>query len=270
VSVPPVRHYRTPRGPLGEFVELLWLYDGYIVPHAHERLLPMATTELVIDLRSATRASEAATVAGPHSQHWVLDTSEQAAVVGVHFRAGGAFPFFDFPLDELHNVRVTLESLWGPAARFLVEQVLAAPTPDAKLDVLERSLLDAARTRCRHRAVEFALRELCASPARGVAEVTGAIGMSQRRFLDRFRHEVGMTPKLFVRVQRFQSVIESVHALREVDWAAIAAGCGYFDQAHFIHDFRAFSGFTPTAYFALRGEHRNHVPLPDGPALRTR
>ena len=70
-----------------------------------------------------------------------------------------------------------------------------------------------------------------------------------------------MTPKLFARVQRFQEVVKTVHPLREVDWADVAAACGYFDQAHFIHDFRAFSGFTPVEYFARKSEHQNHVPL---------
>jgi AraC-like DNA-binding protein len=263
MSLSAVRHYRAPRGALREFVELLWLFDGYVQPHAQERLLPMATTELVIDLRPGAAASEAATVAGPASQHWLLETAAAASVVGVHFRAGGAFPFFDFPASELHNQRVPLETLWGPSARFLVEQVLTAPSPDAKFDVLERVLLATARTLSRHRAVSFALQQLSGLPGgRGVAAVTDAIGMSQRRFLERFRGEVGMAPKLFARVQRFQAVIETVHTLSEVNWASVAAECGYFDQAHFIHDFRGFSGFTPTAYFALKSEHRNHVPLP--------
>ncbi|HTW38391.1 MAG TPA: helix-turn-helix transcriptional regulator [Steroidobacteraceae bacterium] len=263
MSLAPVRRYRAPRGALSEFVELLWLFDGYVQPHAEERLLPMATTELVIDLRSAAAASDAATVAGPASEHWVLETSAAASVIGVHFRAGGAFPFFDFPASELHNVRVPLEALWGPPARVLVEQVLAAPTPEAKFDVLERVLLATARTLSHHRAVTFALRELSVLPPRcGVADVTEQIGMSQRRFRECFRSEVGMAPKLFARVQRFQAVIETVHTLTEVSWADVAIDCGYFDQAHFIHDFRAFSGFTPSAYLALKSEHRNHVPLP--------
>ncbi|MGA7537575.1 MAG: helix-turn-helix domain-containing protein [Steroidobacteraceae bacterium] len=264
LSVPAIHRFRAPRGILEEFVEMLWLFDGYVQPHARERILPMATTELVIDLRAGTPAAYAATVAGPHSEHWLLDTADAISVVGVHFRAGGAFPFFDFPLSELHNVSISLEALWGARARVLVDEILAAPTPDAKFDVLERVLLATARTLSRHRAVTLALRELSeVTGGRGVAQLTGALGMSQRRFLDRFRGEVGMAPKLFARVQRFQAVIGTVHTRTEVNWAEIAADCGYFDQAHFVHDFRAFSGFTPTAYLALKSEHRNHVPLPD-------
>jgi AraC-like DNA-binding protein len=52
-----------------------------------------------------------------------------------------------------------------------------------------------------------------------------------------------------------------VQTLHDVDWTDIAVACGYFDQAHFIHDFRDFSGFTPEEYFALKGSDLNHVPL---------
>jgi AraC-like DNA-binding protein len=258
-----IRAFRIPHDVLGEFIELLWLYDGYVVPHAQERLLPMATTEFVVDLRDEGRGATAAIVAGPHSEYSVIDTSAEVSVVGVHFKPGGAFPFFGVPAGELHNLDVSLDTLWGARAMQLREQILAAPTPDAKFDVLERTLLQTARTFVRHRAVTFALRELSAvSTARTIAEVTEAVGMSQRRFIDRFRNEVGMAPKLFARVQRFQEVVRAVHKLREVDWADVAAACGYFDQAHFIHDFKAFSGFTPSTYFALKSEHQNHVPLP--------
>jgi AraC-like DNA-binding protein len=263
-SVKPIQRHRAPSAILKDFIERLWLFEGYVQPHARERMLPLPTTELVIDLREAMPAAHAATVAGPHSEHWLLETASAASVVGVHFHPGGAFPFFEFPASELHNVRISLEALWGAKARLLVDEVRAAATPDAKFDVLERTLLAAARSLNRHRAVTFALQALSdVTHGRSVAEVTGAIGMSQRRFLERFRGEVGLTPKLFARVQRFQAVVAAVHSLREVSWTDIAADCGYFDQAHFIHDFRAFSGFTPSAYFALKSLHRNHVPLPD-------
>ncbi|HEY2591934.1 MAG TPA: AraC family transcriptional regulator, partial [Steroidobacteraceae bacterium] len=195
---------------------------------------------------------------------WVLSTSEQRSVLGVHFKIAGGFPFFGVPAGELHNVRTSLDALWGSRAALLVEQVLAAPTPDTKFDVLEAALLRAASGLERHPAVSFAVRQLSASPPiHGIAEVSGAVGMCERRFRDRFQSEVGMAPKLFARVQRFQAAIGAVHALDDVDWAHVAADCGYFDQAHFIHDFRAFSGFTPAEYFDLRSEHLNHVPLPD-------
>jgi AraC-like DNA-binding protein len=75
---------------------------------------------------------------------------------------------------------------------------------------------------------------------------------------------VGLSPKLFCRVQRFQQVLKIVRREREVDWAEIALGCGYFDQAHFIHDFHAFSGINPSKYLANYKDfprHHNHLPV---------
>ncbi|MEN3338317.1 MAG: hypothetical protein V7647_1993 [Acidobacteriota bacterium] len=91
--------------------------------------------------------------------------------------------------------------------------------------------------------------------------MTSAVGLSERRFIDRFRTEVGLTPKLFCRVRRFQEVVRRVHRARAVNWSSVALSCGYFDQAHFINDFQAFSGLSPTTYLARKGDHQNHVPL---------
>ncbi len=257
-----IRHYRLPRAPLRDFIELLWLYDEYVLPHAQERLLPTATTELVFDLRPDARGSASALVAGPHSRHFVLDTHAERSVLGVHFRVGGAFALLGVPSAELHNRQLPLEALWGARAAIVREQILAAPAPQARFDIIERELAAGASQFARHGAVRLAIAALSTeSPACTVADVTARTGLSHRRFLDHFRHEVGMTPKLFARVQRFQSVVRRVHGLATVDWAAIAAECGYFDQSHFVHDFRDFTGLTPGDYLARRGEHPNHVPV---------
>ncbi len=87
--------------------------------------------------------------------------------------------------------------------------------------------------------------------------------LSPKRFIQVFSEEVGLTPKLFCRVRRFQEVLRLIEKGQHIEWAEIALTCGYFDQAHCIHDFRAFSGLNPTTYLTHRGEHRNHVPLGD-------
>ena len=96
-----------------------------------------------------------------------------------------------------------------------------------------------------------------------VGEVAGRTGFSQRRFIQVFRDEVGLPPKLYCRLLRFQEVLSRIEAKQNLDWAGVALNCGYFDQAHLIREFQAFSGLCPTAYLRQRGEHRNHVPLAD-------
>jgi AraC-like DNA-binding protein len=272
-------HY-IPAAPLSDFVALLWAYEGYSQPHKKERLLPDGSMELVINLHEDVervydphdpekfRTVRGPLVVGAHSEFFVIDTAGQYSVVGAHFKPGGAFPFIGLPASELHNALVPLEDLWGGQAGTLRERLLEAPSGVTRLRVLERALFErAGLARAgaglrRHPAVAFALREFRGLPhARTIAEVTGQIGLSAKRFIEVFSGEVGLTPKLFCRVRRFQRVLRAIENGRPVEWAAVATDCGYFDQAHFIHDFRAFSGLNPTSYLAQRTEHLNHVPL---------
>ncbi|HEX3093991.1 MAG TPA: helix-turn-helix domain-containing protein [Candidatus Angelobacter sp.] len=265
-----------PQPPLNRFVDLFWFYDGYSPgPHSKERLMPDGSVELVINLKEdEARIYDrekldkyvrlpGALLCGPHSSFFVIDTSQQASVIGVHFKPGGAFPFFKMPAGELHNLHVSLQDLWGPEAGLLRERLLEAQTPENKLRVLEECLLDQAfRPLERHRAVDCALglfRNIHTAPA--MADVSDQIGISSRRFIQLFSSEVGLTPKLFCRVRRFQQVLQMIHRGDDCDWADVAAGCGYFDQAHFIHDFKEFSGINPTTYLAQKTEHLNHVPI---------
>lgn len=270
---------QTPGPPLSHLVEMLWYADGPGGPHARERLLPDGSMELVINLcedevrvydRLDHRKFEklrGAVIIGPHSEFFVIDTAEQRRVMGVHFKPGGAFPFLRLPADELHGLHVSLEDVWGRWADELRERLLEAQTVDQQFGILEASLkARISRPPVRHRAMEFALDQFHGGThTRPIADVTEQIGLSSRRFIELFRQQVGLTPKLFCRVRRFQKVVQQVPVPREgaqrVEWSDLALACGYFDQAHFIHDFRAFSGLSPTAYAELRTGHTNHVPI---------
>lgn len=265
----------TPAPPLSFFVEKFWLYEGAPRPHAKERLLPTGTTEVIINLReNQTRVYgqgdlerpvtlPGTIVCGPHAKYFVIDTDEQISVAGIHFKAGGAYPFLGRPLDEVADQHVALESLWGAWAGELRERLLAAATPRARFRVLEEALLARAwRPLERRPSVAFALREFHDLPhMHTIGSITAQTGLSARRFIQVFREEVGLAPKLFCRVRRFQQVLARITSGRPVHWADVAVTCGYFDQAHFIHDFQAFAGINPTDYPLDLGDRLNHVPI---------
>ena len=265
-----------PAAPLSDFVALFWLYEGYVQPHARERVLPDGSVELVVSLvevesrvydgePTSGRTFRNGVMAGARSESLVIDTASQASVMGVHFKPGGAYPFLPMPTSELHNAVVALDDLWGATAASLREHLLEATTTDAKFHILEQTLLEQARRPlARHRAVAYALDELQRERhARSISDVTDETGLSARRFIQVFSEEVGLTPKLFCRVRRFQQVLSLIHTAAQINWADVAVRCGYFDQAHFIHDFQAFSGINPTTYLAHKTPHLNHVPLND-------
>jgi AraC-like DNA-binding protein len=267
-----------PAFPLSRFVELLWYYEEPAKPHGRERLMPDGCVSLIINLAedqtriydaddgSKMKTFGACSVSGPQTKCFAIDTDEQTCVIGVSFRPGGAVPFLRLPSDELHNQHVNLEDLWGRLARDLQERSLAARTPREKLRVVEVALLEnAAGMFDGQPVVEYAVGNFLAQPAIArIAQVAGKTGFSTRRFITLFKQHVGMTPKLFCRVRRFQKVLRQITSGKPVNWTAVALDSGYFDQAHFIHDFRAFAGINPSKYLADYRDfprHPNHLPI---------
>src|ERR1700753_1617415 len=184
-----------PKAPLDRFVEVIWVMEAPASPHSKERLLPDGSVELVFDLGSGrfpifTNDALArrelfrdSVVCGPHSQPFGIDTSHGTNVAGVHFKPGGAYPFLKLPFGELHNQHASLDAFWGRAVASRVrEQLLEAPTPEVKAQILERHLLAAAAKQPeRHPAVAFALNEFHATPeAQRISAITGQIGISPR------------------------------------------------------------------------------------------
>lgn len=260
-TTPPVFfQYYVPKKPLSEFVGVFWYWRGHAVPYSKERILPMGTVELVINLGSG-RTSEAG-ISGPQSRSFIIERTAQDELLGIHFNLGGAFPFLGFPCGDLHNLNITLADLWGERkAGELLSLLHDAATAEMKFQVLEKWLmLVATRPLKHHPGVSLALKEVQRDPSLlKSAQMAERVGVSQRRFIQIFRDEVGLTPKLFCRLQRFQEVIKTIGAGDTVDWLDIALSCGYFDQAHFIHEFQEFSSLTPRQYIGLRTVHLRHV-----------
>jgi AraC-like DNA-binding protein len=264
-----------PKEPLRKFVDLIWQCEGLVQPHSLERVLPTGTMGIIINLAEDTsrkydprdpRRVETyggSIVSGPHGGFCVIDTAEQVSVLGVSFNPGGAPPFLAMPGRELRDLHVSLHDVCGKGAHGLRERLLEAESHE-RFALIESWLLEQAHgDLTRHPAVTYALTQFSGMPhTRSVAEVTDQIGLSSRHFIQLFDEEVGLTPKLFCRIQRFQHAIKLAHQNEDVDWADLAVLAGYYDQSHMIHDFQEFSGLNPSAYLKHRGPHLNHVPLP--------
>jgi len=265
---------RRPAPPLNSHVEAIWFCRSEARPRTLERILPTGSAQLIVNLAEyetrmyeltahglACRVSSGSILAGISTRFQIIDTAEQQHVAGVVFRPGGTLPFVAPPAAELCNADVELESLCGRSgASLLREQLLASTHPEAALDVLEHWLTAIFRKRSCHPAVVFALAEFNAEPSMSrIDAVKEVISLSPKRFIERFKSEVGVTPKRYCRLLRFQSAVARAHRAESINFTHLALECGYFDQAHFNHEFREFSGLTPSAYQSLSGSFQNHV-----------
>jgi AraC-like DNA-binding protein len=266
-------YHRAPQPPLDAFVALVWVCRDGPRRHALERVLPTGVSQLIVNLKEdRTRVYDPApphrcvstsgtVLTGVQSSYHIIDTLEQEYVAGVVFKPGGTAALVGAPADELRDADTPLELLWGrQQAAALREQLLECRDANAQLDVLEDALLARRRLRSMPAAVAFAIATFDQVPlVTKIGAVTDATGMSAKRFIESFKTHVGVSPKRYCRIRRFQRAVARAHSGERIDWPQVALDCGYYDQAHFIHEFRAFSGLTPTSYQASRTAFQNHV-----------
>jgi AraC-like DNA-binding protein len=262
-----------PPPPLSAFIQNFWYWEGEAPGHAKDTIMASGRVGILINLKSdelswydgarfANRnALKGISLCGTHAQAFAID-AHQPHVLGVQFRPGGSFPFFAAPARDFRDSHISLDQIWGADAERLHQRLVQAPTPRDKFEILEAALIALApREFTRHPAVAMALTRVTGSRVTSVATLAAEAEVSHKKFIRIFTDEVGFTPKLYLRVARFQRVLAHIHRAPDVDWGDAVERGGYFDQSHFIRDFRQFSGLTPTDYLIRRGPYLQHVPL---------
>ena len=255
---------------LAPFVSALGVFVGAF-PHRREIALPTGGMQLLVNLDADRlhmlrdgRSQDVlgAALQGPSDRPVAIDPAEQRAIVWVAFRPGGAYPFLGPQVRATGGELVDLGQLWGRDGATLRERLLHAGDAAAVLRAVERALLArAAWSLVPDPALVWAASAL--DHGLGVAAVADHLGWTGHRLARRFAERVGLPPKRYARVRRFQRVLRRTTTDPACDWARIAADCGFHDQAHLIHDFREFAGTTPARYAPRSPADRNHVPVLD-------
>jgi AraC-like DNA-binding protein len=151
------------------------------------------------------------------------------------------------PLDEFGDAPIDCAHVFGALATELRDRLAETRSQNEKVRLLAQAVTR--RLDTGHRVspgLAFAFERLRRANVR-VADVASAIGMSRERFSKSFRREFGLTPKSFARIRRFARALEVGRRDPSLTGAALAAQCGYVDQAHMIHEFQEFSGSAPTS-----------------------
>ena len=176
------------------------------------------------------------------------------------------------PAAGLCDRPVTLEQVWDrPAVAELRDRLATADGPHEILTLLEEELMRRLCETAGLGLVRHASSVIAAtSGAAAIGDLRAAAGVSSTHLAQRFKELIGITPKRLARAHRFAATVFAINPAEPIDWGELAAGAGYFDQAHFGHEFRAFTGLPPTRYVEVRRrflrEHPSHVldswPLP--------
>ena len=263
-----------PVQPLSQFIDFFFYYEAYQASHSMEKFLPDGSVDLLIDLTESPKKlfydDEGTTyttfrkswISGMKTNYILIDASV-SNMIGVHFKPGGCYPFIQFPMAELNDLTIGLDSVWGNEANSIREAMLHEPCIDKRFSTLETYFLQKGKHKMgNHVLVDYSVNQLVNSPQMWtIKKLSGKTGISQKHLITLFKKYVGLSPKMFSRINKFQKVIRLIEQQKKIDWSMLAYECGYFDQAHFIKEFQAFSGINPAAYLEKRGPYLNFIPI---------
>lgn len=178
-----------------------------------------------------------------------MQPGKELGFISVFFTPQGAAHFFGPAIRELNNGITGLQLIWKIAAE-IEERILAATNSDQRSVLLQQYLLKRKpENENPDRAVEYCIKQI--EEAKGqirIESLADETGISKRQLLRRFDLYTGISPKTLARKIKFMNAVIKLKKHSMESLTAIAYETGYYDQAHFIHDFREYSGLTPSQY----------------------
>ncbi|MEQ1761640.1 MAG: helix-turn-helix transcriptional regulator [Pyrinomonadaceae bacterium] len=246
---------------LAPYVRFFWALEADVEPGEEfvHRSMADGCVEMVFHYRSAfdeithdevIEASPFASIQAQSTRHRRFVTRESFGIFGAYL-----FPFaiprlFGFPASDFTNISPDLASVFGKEGSLLDEQMCTAPTNENRIAIVSEFL--SSKLTATNRELPTIYRSVHSVLANkgtlAVESLAAEHNLSKRQFERRFKDLAGLSPKLYSRVVRFQAATQfKLTATR--DLTEIAYACGYYDQSHFINDFREFSGYTPKEYF---------------------
>lgn len=255
---------RPPPPELAPFVEVFWETHGF-AHFARERILPKTTIELMFNLGPPHRLLDPSHPSGAttYRNHWVSALQQRPLVIApcfdatripshliaIRLRPSGAYALFGMPMDELSNAVLDLDLLPGRHFTTVHAKLLESQSRLERFDLIESLVRERIGAEVRMRPfIRWAATQIERTHgAVRILDLCRELGVSRKHLSAWFRRQVGVAPKQYAGVVRFQRLVSCLGRSSSVSWSDLAQDCGYYDQSHLVHDCRAFAGLAPTA-----------------------
>lgn len=245
---------------LQPFIECFYIWEWYIggVPFLVESP-PSGFTSLVVNYGSTYKAGHdnlsakevpGAFLVGQLTHRYQIWLEGQVGMACIVFKPGGMAAFFNLPMYELTGERVCFEGILGKKGRELIEKIGSTPNHRQKIALLDQFLVNQLRqiqpvNTAIHEAVNHIFRY------NGIVRMDDLLRvafMSRRNFERKFLEQVGVSPKYYARLRRISRICHLMNIAQTSDWQYFTGAGDYYDQAHFIKDFKDFMGVAPSVY----------------------
>lgn len=264
---------------LQAYIEAIFHFKGFQPDHSIERVVPTGHIFLIFELDGIPRntfdnetlAPQAtyteAWISGMHKRYISISAHQDSEMFVIQFKSTGAFPFLHIPINELNGKVIPAKEIVGIEVNTLRQALLEAADNAGKFQAAEAWLNDRfIADKVPPATILELVEKLKKAPALTAAELTQLIQSypySQKHLINQFKKYLGLTPKYFQRIFRFNEILAKIYQKQSLSWTQISYDCGYTDQSHFIKEFRHFSGFNPQEFLNQKfsDEEPNFFPL---------
>ena len=253
---------RYPSPALRPYIKLYWEMDGILEGDTEhiQRIVPTGLADMTFyfddvpqDIIRKETAMSRSVINGQQTSFFDLKVRGHISLFSVTFTPQGTRQFFNIPISEIYNMCLPLKMLAGKTADEIEEQLFHAPNMSSRIEVVEKFLFKKLLQSRKYefRRMDYTIRTISAS--RGICRLTDLSGnacLSRKQFERSFSEHIGITPKQFLRVIRFQNSLSLKSKSPGSSITRIAHESGYSDQSHMVREFKRISGLTPRKYFA--------------------
>ncbi|RAV21557.1 helix-turn-helix transcriptional regulator [Paenibacillus contaminans] len=241
----------SPSADVAHFIEHYWVVRWDLrgqEPHLQENL-PHPSVHLVFEKNNSR-------IVGVMKGRFSVLLREQGTVFGVKFRPGAYYPFLKNPVSEITNRMVPFREAFGISSQALEQQLFAQETVEQMIPLVEFFIREWLPEPDIHVDYIHTIIQ-CVISDRSIVKVDDivnrfSIPMRQLQLL--FRQYVGISPKWIIQRYRLHEAVEKMTNRKIPNWSKLALDLGYYDQAHFIKDFKSIVGKSPEEYTKLLGE----------------
>ncbi len=249
-----------PKSTLANYVRYFWVLECPVSenqPYIH-RTFANGCPELLFHYKGRFEElafndkTESSFIAGIHAQtnqYRRFIVKQDFGIVGVYLYPYAVHFFFKIPSTEICNQLPDLQSLLGAEGKIVEDQIMTARNNNDRIRIVS-DFLESKLTKPEHPQIILATKSILQAQGQlSIDQLADSCCLSKRQFERKFKEQCGFSPKSFSRIVRFNSLVAN-YQKGDYSLTEIAHDFGYYDQSHFIQDFKEFSGYNPKTYFS--------------------